>query len=314
MFKKFYLFAIIFALFSTISAFAQMEEGFENAVSSNLTKVSLPANALRMSPEKVPAEITNTLEKFVAAGEGKFLQGDSEVLVWTGSSYQKVGLQTTINRLMDTMKVAGWKYEVGGTENGVTVFSLLKDGKQRRAIMGFYGESDGTLVLGWVEVLPNNSGADNSQNTEQTETISTTDSNSSIIGNWYNGRVSTVTRQNTITGMTSPGSSNRFEYQFMANGKFLFTGLAQTVNYSCTDTLYNEKSGSYTINGSQIKLTLTKNFWRKQSSCAPSSNSERNYKLDPETYTFRIKRNEYGKDEVCLNSGTNEACYERTKK
>lgn len=85
MFKKFYLSAIIFALFSTISAFAQIEEDFENAASSNLTKVSLPANALRMSPEKVPAEITQTLEKFVAAGEGKFLQGDSEVLVWTGS-------------------------------------------------------------------------------------------------------------------------------------------------------------------------------------------------------------------------------------
>lgn len=311
---KSYLSAILIALFSTVSIFAQTEEGFEAVTSSNLTKVSLPANALRMSPDKVPAEITQTLEKFVAAGEGKFQQGDSEVLVWTGTSYQKVGLQTTINRLMDTMKVAGWKYEVGGVENGVTVFSLLKDGTKRRAIMGFYGESDGTLVLGWVEVLPTGSNTDNSQNNEQTEVSSNGDSNSSIIGNWYNGRVSMVTRQNTITGMTSPGSSTRFEYQFMANGKFLFTGLAQTVNYSCTDTLYNEKSGSYVINGSQIKLIPTKNYWRKQNSCAPSSNSEKNYKLDTETYTFRIKRNDYGKDEICLNSGTNEACYERIKR
>lgn len=311
MFRKIHLFAIIFTLFTTISAFAQTEEGFEKATSSKLSKVSLPANALRMLPENVPAEITQMLDKFVAAGEGKFQASGSEVLAWTGESYQKIGQQTTINRLMDSMKVAGWKYEVGGIENGVTLFSLLKEGKPRRAIMGFYGESEGTLVLAWVEVLPNGLNTDNSQNIEQTEVTANQTSNRSILGTWDNGRYSMVSRQNTITGATSPGSSTRFEYNFMANGKFSFTGLAQTVNYSCTDTLYNEKAGSYTLNGSTLTLIPSKNYWKKTNSCSPRSNSEKNHTLTKEVYQFSTKTNEYNQELICLTNESGEACYRR---
>ena len=311
MFKKTNLIAIIFALFSTVSIFAQTEEGFEAAASSNLTNISLPANALRMLPENVPAEITQTLDKFVAAGEGKFQKGNSEVLAWTGSEYQKVGKQTTINRLMDTMKVAGWKYEVGGVENGVTVFSLLKDGAKRRGIMGFYGESDGILVLAWVEVSPNDGNAQsiNSQNDEQPVNPTRNSGNGSIVGTWDNGRVSTVNRQNTITGAITPGSGTRFEYQFAANGKFHFTGLATTTNYSCTDTLFNEKAGSYTLNGSTLTLNPTKNFWRKTSTCG--AGSERNYTLTKEVFQVSFKTNEYNQELVCLTNSNGEACYRR---
>lgn len=302
MFRKISFIAIIFALFSTISIFAQ-NEGFEAATSSNLTSVSLPANALRMLPENVPAEITQTLDKFVAAGEGKFQKGNSEVLAWMGSEKQ-----TTINRLMDTMKVAGWKYEVGGVENGVTIFSLLKDGAKRRGIMGFYGESDGILVLAWVEVSPTDSVSNSNQDVERVETVSNS-SVGSIVGTWDNGRVSTVNRQNTITGAISPGGGTRFEYQFAANGKFSFTGLATTTNYSCTDTLFNEKAGSYTLNGSTLTLNPTKNFWRKTSTCG--AGSERNYTLTKEVYQVSFKTNEYKQELVCLTNSNGEACYRR---
>lgn len=311
MFRKFSFIAIILVL--SIPIFAQTEEGFEAAVSSNLTNVSLPAKAMRMSPDKVPAEITQTLDKFIAAGEGKFQQGGSEVLVWTGSEYQKVGQKTTISRLMDTMKVAGWKYEEGGVENGVTVFSLLKDGAKRRGIMGFYGESDGTLVLAWTEVFPNEGNAQNNnpQTEKQVESTPVKNSGGSIVGSWDNGRVSTVTRQNTVTGMTTPGSGTRFEYQFTANGKFYFTGLATTTNYSCTDTLFNEKAGSYTLNGSTLTLSPTKNFWRKTSTCG--AGSERSYTLAKEVYQVSIKIDEYNQELICLNSGSGDACYRRKK-
>lgn len=307
MFRKINLIAIILALFSTISIFAQ-SEGFEAATSSNLTKISLPVNALRMSPESVPTEITQTLDKFVEAGEGKFQKGNSEVLAWTGSEYQKVGKQTTINRLMDTMKVAGWKYEIGGVENGVTIFSLLKDGAKRRAIMGFYGESDGILVLAWVEVLPSDGNSQNADSQTEDKPVENK-SNGSIVGTWDNGRVSTVNRQNTVTGAITPGGGTRFEYQFAANGKFSFTGLATTTNYSCTDTLFNEKAGSYTLNGSTLTLNPTKNFWRKTSTCG--AGSERNYTLTKEVYQFSTKINEYGQELICLTNNNGEACYRR---
>jgi len=44
-----------------------------------------------------------------------------------------------------------------------------------------------------------------------------------------------------------------------------------------------------------------------------SSNKEQNYKLEPETYTFSIGRNDRGKPAVCLDSGSGngEACYEK---
>jgi hypothetical protein len=148
--KKFYLFAIIFVLCSAVFTFAQNEE-YAPAVSSGLTKVSLPSGALRVYPKHVPAEIDQTLESLIAAGNGKFSRGESEMLVWTGGELKKVGAATITNRLTETLKVAGWKFEVGGTENGITIFTVLKDCAKKRAIIGFYGEADGTFVFAWTE-------------------------------------------------------------------------------------------------------------------------------------------------------------------
>jgi len=40
------------------------------------------------------------------------------------------------------------------------------------------------------------------------------------------------------------------------------------------------------------------------------------YKLDPETYRFRVKRNDRGREEFCIDSGDGkgEACYERKER
>ncbi|HRH40057.1 MAG TPA: hypothetical protein PKY82_00325 [Pyrinomonadaceae bacterium] len=155
MFKKFYLSAIIFVLFSSVSAFSQTEDGLEGAASSNLTGISLPAKALRVLPGSVPAEVSETLEKLIASGEGKIRQGDSEVLVWTGSEVKKTGKMTIVNRLTNTLKSAGWEYELSGEDKGVSIFTAFKDGANKRAVIGFYGEEDGTLVFAWSEVLKN---------------------------------------------------------------------------------------------------------------------------------------------------------------
>jgi hypothetical protein len=148
--KKFYLFAISFVLCSAVFTFAQNEE-YAPAVSSSLTEVSLPSGALRVYPKHVPAEIDQTLESLIEAGNGRFRRGKSEMLVWTGGDLKKVGAATITTRLTDTLKVAGWKFEVGGRENGITVFTILKDGATKRAIIGFYGEADGTFVFAWTE-------------------------------------------------------------------------------------------------------------------------------------------------------------------
>ena len=151
MLLRFSSFALLIALLSAVSALAQSGE-YEAASSSSLTAVSLPSGANRIFPDHVPAEVGQTLDTLVAQSGGKLRRGETEVLVWTGSDLNKTGSRTIINRLTDTLKVAGWKYEVSAAENGVTFFTLLKDGATRRALMGFHGESDGTLVFAWTEL------------------------------------------------------------------------------------------------------------------------------------------------------------------
>ncbi|HEY8559153.1 MAG TPA: hypothetical protein VIL74_02035 [Pyrinomonadaceae bacterium] len=124
----------------------------ESAARLNMTGTSLPAGAQRVLPQYVPAEIDGALEKLVSAGEGKLRRGDSETLIWTGNDLKKSGANAIVNRLTETFKAAGWKYEVGGTENGVTLFSLLKDGAVPRALVGLYGEADGTLLFALTEL------------------------------------------------------------------------------------------------------------------------------------------------------------------
>lgn len=303
------LFLLLLLSFIFITPVSAQE--METAGSSNLTGVSLPVGAQRILPTSVPAEITDALDKIIAEGGGKFRKGGTEVLLWAGANYSKATAQTTVNRLTDTLKVAGWTYSVEGEEGGLTVFSVSKTGASPRAIVGFYGATVDALIFTWMEILPNSVGANNSQTVEEPNTKTTNRSNGGIIGSWDNGRVSMVTRQNTITGATSPGSSSRFEYQFTADGRFSFTGLMQTVNYSCTDTLYNEKNGTYTLNGSTLTLIPAKNFWRKTNSCSASGNSERNYTLEKEVYQFSTKTDEYGKELICLTNDKGESCYRR---
>src|SRR5689334_14070144 len=99
MLKKFL--STLFILFSSIFIFNQAAHAQETeaVTSSNLTGVALPAGANRVLPGSVPAEITQTFDKIVAAGNGKVRQGDSEVLVWGGSDYKKANAAGIINRL-----------------------------------------------------------------------------------------------------------------------------------------------------------------------------------------------------------------------
>ena len=152
--------AIFVVLVAVFSAFGQNGE-FEAASSSNLTSVSLPSGAQRVSASHVPAEIEQSLDKLVAQGDGSLRRRGTEVLFWTGGDLKRTGSKTIVNRLTDTLKGAGWKYEPAATENGITFFSLLRDGAERRALIGFHGEADGTLIFACTELEANNAGPAN---------------------------------------------------------------------------------------------------------------------------------------------------------
>jgi hypothetical protein len=151
---------IIFVM--SVSCVVCFGQETEAAANLNLTGTSLPQGAQRVMREYVPAEIDRTLEKLVSASNGKLRRGDTEVLLWTGGEFKRTGANAIVDRLTDTLKVAGWRYEVGGAENGVTFFSLLKDGAAPRAMIGLYGEADGTLVFALTELHANDGQQTNS--------------------------------------------------------------------------------------------------------------------------------------------------------
>jgi hypothetical protein len=304
------------------SARAQSNE-IEAATESRLLQIMLPANAQRVLPQSVPAEITQTLEKVIAAGNGKFRQGNCEVLVWGGANYKRTDASRIINRLTGSLKTAGWQYAVEGEESGVTVFTALKE-SSRSAVVGLYGATDDGLIVAAMEILPNNGTATTAQqqmgtndSVEQAQRPAMTKVNSagggSIVGEWSDGYSSILSGYTPTYGPKTytPGKAHVFKYVFHPDGTFEFTGLLQTTMFSCTSSIFQDKRGTYTISGNRITLTKTKNFFRRTDSCSASNNMERDYNLDPETYTVSVRRNDRGKDEVCLDSGNGDACYQR---
>lgn len=134
---------------------------------------------------------------------------------------------------------------------------------------------------------------------------------SDLSGEWTNGRVSMLQEYDPVKGTTTPGNSTYFSYKFTGDGKFSFIGLAKTTNYGCSQTLFNDKSGKYVIDGSTITLIPSKNFWRNSFSCYPKNNSEKNYTLTKETYELSFKTNEYNQELVCLTNNKGESCYRK---
>lgn len=315
---------ILFFAAATVSIVRAQET--EAAANSGLTGVALPAGAQRVTDASVPAQIAQTLEKIVAAGGNKLRQGGSEVLVWGGANYKKSSAPTIVNRLAGTLRTNGWQYQESGAQDGLTVFSAFKDGARRRGVIGFYGATDEALIFAWTEVLANSGGGAAKNQTEDNfsgddgvenspaKNSRRRSSGGELVGVWTNGSVSMLGERNTVTGAVSSRGGSAFKYVFTADGRFEFYGLINSTMYGCTTSLFNDKRGRYEISGSQITLIPSKNYWKNTYSCSPSSNKERDYVLERETYSFSTKQNEYNQTLVCLTDAKGERCFRREEK
>jgi hypothetical protein len=301
------LFCVVF-IFSFATPANTVDET-EPAAISTLTQTKLPSGAVRVLPDSVPAEINQALEKLVETGKGKLVQGDAEVLAWQGANYRKANAASLINQIQNNLRTKGWVYETAGEEDGVTIFSVFQETPTRRAILGFYVASDDVLVVAWTEVL---SAQNNQGNNKPATSLPTQQDNQiDIVGVWETGGMSMMADRNRVTGSITPSNGSTMKYVFTANGRFEFVGYMQSTQYGCTTTLFNDKRGKYEIQGSQITLIPNKNFWRKQNSCAPNSDQEKNYTLEQETFELRAKTDEYGKQFICLANAKGETCYRR---
>ena len=319
MFKRNPLFLFVLFGFISIFNFTASAQETESAANSALTEARLPSGAVRILPQSVPAEINQGLEKIVAAGEGKIVQGDSEVLAWTGAGYKKSNAANLMKQIQSNLQAKGWTYEVGEKNDEVTVFSALRETPKKRGVLGFYAMTDDAMVLAWTEILPAGSSKNSVENNSPTERVKQSpvqnQSNTrSIVGEWHNGSVSMMQDKNLVTGQTTASNGSTMTYKFFADGRFEYIGYIKSTMYGCTTDLFNDKRGKYEISGSSITFIPSKNYWKNTYSCSPSSNKERDYVLDRETYEFRTKTDEYGKTLICLANAKGESCYRREDK
>ena len=308
------------ALLSSVLILAATARAQETvaAASSAVTQAQLPAGAARVSESSVPAEINSALTKIVEAGGGKFVQGEREVLAWSGAGYSRAAAPNLMRQLQGNLRAMGWTYEEAGREGDVTVFGVARETPTRRAVLGFYVPTDDALLVAWTEVHAAgagqvNDGAARTSADAQAQGRGAVNAANWLVGTWGTGGMSMMADRNTVTGATTPSNGSTFKYVFTADGRFEFVGLLQSTMYGCTTTLFNEKKGRYETDGTTLTLVPSRNFWRQQNGCAPNSTKEREYTLERETFRLRTKTDEYGKQFVCLANDKGETCYRRAE-
>lgn len=286
------------------------------AASSTVTQAQLPAGAERVSAGSVPAEINSALTKIVEAGGGKIVQGDSEVLAWSGAGYSKADAPSLMRQLQGSLRAKGWTYEEAGREGEVTVFSVAREAPTRRAVLGFYVPTDDALLVAWTEVhaaVARQVDDSTAQPRATAPERGAVNAPSWLVGTWGTGGMSMMADRNTVTGATTPSNGSTFKYVFTPDGRFEFVGLLQSTMYGCTTTLFNDKRGRFVTDGQTLTLIPSRDFWRQQFGCAPNSNKEREKTLERETFRLRTKTDEYGKQFVCLSNDKGETCYRRAE-
>ncbi len=145
---KFYNLLFIICAVLTLTATqtaAQADKDAQPATNSTLNNVRLPAGALRVNDRSVPAEIRDTLSKLIALGGEKVRQGESEVLVWTGS-FRNSNRAQFVRKFTESLQTGGWTYAVSEENPEFTVFSSV-NAAERRGIMGFWTAKDDFLML-----------------------------------------------------------------------------------------------------------------------------------------------------------------------
>ena len=134
-----------------------------------------------------------------------------------------------------------------------------------------------------------------------------------ILGSWKDGSVGSVGYQNQVTGVTRSGRSHIFNYKFLQNGNYEFIGYMEMNMYNCTNTLFNQITGKYSVDGSTIYLDPSRDFWKSTNSCAASGNKQTTKAPVKKTLEFERRENEYGQQLLCLVDGDATTCYRREK-
>ena len=132
-----------------------------------------------------------------------------------------------------------------------------------------------------------------------------------IRGYWKTGSVGTIQYENRITGALKNGRGSIFTYKFLPNGSYEFVGYMEMNMYNCSNTLFNQITGRYTVDGSTIELNPSRDFWKSTNSCAASGNRQQTKTPTPKSVIFEMRSDDYGGQLLCLTEGGSETCYRK---
>src|SRR5215217_401131 len=96
-------------------------------------------------------------------------------------------------------------------------------------------------------------------------------------------------------------------------GFVLLLGIMVSTMFGCTTSLFNEINGRYMVDGTTIFLNPSRDFWKNTYSCFPNSNRSQTKEPTKKSLEFGFKKDQYGKDFICLTDAGVETCYRREK-
>lgn len=131
----------------------------------------------------------------------------------------------------------------------------------------------------------------------------------SVVGYWKTGGLGMINEVNTVTGQTKNRRGQMFSYNFAADGTYTFVGYMESTMFGCTTNLFNEINGRYLVDGTTIFLNPARDFWKNTYSCFPNSNRSQTKTPTKKSLEFSFKKDEYGKNFICLMDGDVETCY-----
>ncbi|HLM60047.1 MAG TPA: hypothetical protein VK308_04535 [Pyrinomonadaceae bacterium] len=324
------LFAILLmigaAAFNLNETSAQTDETFP-VRKSGLAGTNLPAGALKVKEEKIPAEISETLEKIIAAGGDKVRQGDSEVIMWTGGDYKKSTAAQLTKKLETALQSSGWTYEIVERNDGIILFSLLRETPRQRALFGFFAPTDDIYVLALTEMLAANAPATESENNSEKESrnnksggnFNSGNGNSgSVIGKWSRSEGGGFI---DYTGKTRHKAGKTFTFEFFPDGTIEYVYDNDVLSIvQCRTKETSKARGKYTISGDTLTINLGAGNSVGSSSCETKGNFNKTMPASTVTKKFTVKRMDSitRPDSPWLlcfegNDG-DEACFERTAK
>lgn len=306
-------------------------EGTIPVSSATLSQINLPAGARLIKESMNPPEVREILAKLVAQGGSIVQQGKSEVLLWGGDYRQATG-ERMIKSFEQKLRQAGWEYEIGAKEQGITIFTLLRETPQRRALVGFFSPTNEAFLFAVtemvradistseqlnqiVEVLPSEEDLN-----EQPKSSNNSGgaSSSKIVGAWF--RSDGTGGATDGTGKTKYNSGTDTTFEFFADGKMQITIKKETLSITqCRINETTKLSGTYSISGNQLTMNLSGGSIVGTNSCQSSGNFKKSLTASTLTKTFVVKNLEsvFRPDApliLCLDDSSDDKCFERLLK